>query len=513
MLYVVLSILILTLLGVALLLAGAWELALVAGVVAGIFCFLLWEATRRSKPYRGPAHTKPKAQSSSGPRQEPTKRDPAPLPIPVPASTSQFENRASYSPIEAMAQPKEPEVRDSIPADVSSTQCPGTVDSDPASLITSLQPTTSSNPTQALTSRSAIPRPATRRAPPQVVTPEHYRRHAGVPGFLYIAHNDEHRDGLFKMGYTTLSPVSRVASLNKEHQEASDIGKFHLVHSVQAAASYDAEQALFDAIAAQRVARKREFFYSHQDKMIRAANAAAQLTYGDANPLNAIYAESSNWATASQGMAPGLPTVLIPRRQGTESGWVYVCRNPWHREDTFRVSYTKVDPTPRLQELNSGQRRHTSQIGFYTIVHCGLATQVAEAARRLQIMLAPYRIQGSRVFYRASLPVLQSIIDAVVSAGPSTPNQGDAKLVPIDRKSMIDTNEKHSPISVELVHGAAHRTWVAWTAACPACRARLRFKGAIGARGNVNCPHCNDLIFTVIGASCVRIENGRSIEQ
>jgi hypothetical protein len=421
---------------------------------------------------------------------------------------------SSPSSIEATAQAVEPAVQDSN-ATYQPDQSDGPRRSRPFRYggVLSLSQELPASPPQVHEREPAAAQPVARRAPPQVVTAEHYRRHTGVPGFLYIAHNDEHRTGLFKLGYTTLSPQARMASLNKAHEEASDIGVFHLVHSVPVAASYDAEQALFDAITAQRVAERREFFYGSQEALIGAVNAAARLTYGDADPLNTIYADSSTWATASQGMAPSLSPVRIPPRQGLESGWIYICRNPWHRDDTFRVSFTKVDPIPRLEELNSGQRRNTSQIGFYQIVHCVLASHLKGATHQLQKMLAPYRIRGSRVFYRASLPVLQAVIDAVVSAGPTSPNQLDAGIAGVNGTATTDPTGEHRPITVEPVHGSVHYSWAAWTAACPACRVRLRFKGQIGARGNVNCPSCDGLIFTYIGANHVRIEAGLPIDQ
>jgi hypothetical protein len=513
MVYVIFSILSLSLLGLGLFLEGAWTLGMPAVVVVGSVGALLWETLRRPTLHRRPAQTMPERRSAPPPQQAPQKQDAPPQAKPFPALPPQVDYPAVRPSIEANAQVVDRAFQVPNGTEQPSKRWTATIEASSAPLSPALQPTIRSSPPQAQTARSAAPRPAVRRAPPQVVTPEHYRRHAGVPGFLYIAHNDEHRAGLFKLGYTTLTPQVRMASLNKAHKEASDIGVFHLVHSVPVAASYDAEQALFDAIGAQRVAERREFFYGTQDALMRATNAAAQLTYGDADPLNAIYAESNTWTTASQGMAPSLSPVRIPTGQGLESGWIYICRNPWHRDDTFRVSVTKVDPIPRLDELNAGQRRLTSQIGFYQIVHCVLAPQLKGAAHQLQNMLARYRIPGSRVFYRASLPVLQAVIDAVVSVERPARNQGGAEPIQIDGASAIDINGEHRPISAELLHGPAHFSWAAWTAACPACRVRLRFKGEIGARGSVNCPRCNGLIFTAIGASSVRIEAGLPIEQ
>lgn len=513
MVYVIFLILALSLLGLGLFLEGVWTLAMPAVVVAGSLGALLWETLRSPTPHRRPAHTMPKRRSAPPAQPAPPKQSMLPSQAkPFPAQPPQSDHLARRSSIETIAQAVEPRGEFPITPVQPSKQSTTRIETGPWRLIPAAQPTIPSSPAQGQISRPVAPRPATTRTPAQVVTPEHYRRHAGVPGFLYIAHNDEHRAGLFKIGYTTGSPQVRMASLNKEHKEASDIGVFHLVHSVPVAASYDAEQALFDAITAQRVAERREFFFGSQDALIRAVNAAARLTYGDADPLNTIYAESSTWATANQGMGPSLPPVQTQALQTLEHGWVYICRNPWHREDTFRVSFTKVDPKKRLEELNAGQRRFTSQIGFYRIVACVQVISVQDVYRKLQSMLASYRVKGSRVFYQAPLPVLCARVETAVSTGSSARNLDGAGLVQTVGTTAINPDGEHRSIVVELIHGTPHFTWAAWTAACPACRQRLRFKGQIGARGNVNCPSCSGSICTVIGASGVRVEGGLSCE-
>jgi hypothetical protein len=88
----------------------------------------------------------------------------------------------------------------------------------------------------------------------------HFRRHAGMPGFLYVAHNDEYRADLYKLGYTTVHPEKRIARLNQQVRLANDIGQFTLVHSIAVPTAYDSEQRIFEALQALRVAAKREFF-------------------------------------------------------------------------------------------------------------------------------------------------------------------------------------------------------------------------------------------------------------
>lgn len=50
-------------------------------------------------------------------------------------------------------------------------------------------------------------------------------------------------------------------------------------------------------------------------------------------------------------------------------GWVYVARNDLHREDIYKIGYTEQTPEQRVSTLNSAQKRHTGQIGFFQLVY------------------------------------------------------------------------------------------------------------------------------------------------
>jgi T5orf172 domain len=89
-----------------------------------------------------------------------------------------------------------------------------------------------------------------------------------MPGFLYVAHNDEYRADLCKLGYTTVNPDKRIARLNQQVRLANDIGQFSLTHSTAVPTAYDAEQRIFEALQALRVAAKREFFVGPSDRFV-----------------------------------------------------------------------------------------------------------------------------------------------------------------------------------------------------------------------------------------------------
>lgn len=160
-----------------------------------------------------------------------------------------------------------------------------------------------------------------KRPPKKTISPGHYKRHERTPGFLYIAQNDQHRVGLYKMGYTTLAtPGDRVKDLNKQHKIASDVGAFRHVFAVPTAASYLSEQALFDFLSRFRVAEKREFFYGPLHHFMEAMNAARMLSYGDASALNALY-EKDDEANAEMPFPAFLRTPFVPDRPDGGGGF------------------------------------------------------------------------------------------------------------------------------------------------------------------------------------------------
>jgi hypothetical protein len=50
-------------------------------------------------------------------------------------------------------------------------------------------------------------------------------------------------------------------------------------------------------------------------------------------------------------------------------GWVYIARNDIHKEDIYKVGYTEKTPEERVNSLNTAQKRHTGQIGFFQLIY------------------------------------------------------------------------------------------------------------------------------------------------
>lgn len=341
---------------------------------------------------------------------------------------------------------------------------------------------------------------------PVYVDPEHFKRHSGVPGFLYLARNDERRENLYKIGYTTDLPQGRIASLNKELGDAVDIGSFRLVHSVPVGSSYEMEQALFAALIERRVIGEREFFYGPEKALVRALDALVRMPEDGGETINELLAAGP---LGSIGGPP--PAVLaecsIPPRSNPEGGWIYVCQNFWHKPSTSYYSVSKEAPTAVIRRLNKAQRSLTSQLGFYRIVVCRAVDSTETAKQHAQLLFAPYRIDPKKQFVRASMDVLRTIVDSI-NGGVAAPPQPEALAVEQHVAPQPRTPKQEGPILVDLVMGvAAPKHWAPWTARCVACNTLLRYRGAVGEQAPVCCPFCQHTVIAKIGASQVHIES------
>lgn len=327
----------------------------------------------------------------------------------------------------------------------------------------------------------------------KVFDPNHYRRHSGVPGFLYAARNPFHQIGLHKLGYTTVSPEVRVKLLNEQHDKASDVGHFELVHAVPVSASYDAEQALFDVITDARVIEKREFFFQNQDFLIRSLDAVCSFSAGSPNALTDFYELSldrDSWAKAR----PVRPAaIVVPPPSSPDGGWIFITRTIWHRDNIHRVSRSINNPLAKLNELNATQRNLTSQLGFYDLVACIAVDDLDGTWAALSPQLTKCRVPGSRVYFDAPLSVLSQLINNVHTA--------ICQQVQLIRAP----EQTENLISVEKVKGLRSASWAAWSAPCPFCGIILRFKGIVGASQMVKCPECHQSMNCHQGSQAVSV--------
>ncbi|PAT31839.1 hypothetical protein CLI92_09295 [Vandammella animalimorsus] len=92
----------------------------------------------------------------------------------------------------------------------------------------------------------------------------------GVPGHIYIARNDAHRDGIYKIGLTTrMNPQVRIDEINRQAREArvtGHIGQLRLIESFETIDCGRAESTIHAQLASCRYAHNREFFQCSLDE-------------------------------------------------------------------------------------------------------------------------------------------------------------------------------------------------------------------------------------------------------
>lgn len=349
-------------------------------------------------------------------------------------------------------------------------------------LETQSRPILSTPPNQA---RSASQTPITEDFNFQQHVHDSYEQNRGTPGFIYIARNDEHRNHLFKLGHTAKSPNEREATLNRQLQESQDIGEFRIIHFAAVSKSLDAEEDLFFALAQRRVTNGREYFYGNEEALCRAVNAIAQKYQGSESALKE-FSDSCPWSDSPEMLRPQMSNCDIPDRLTTDDGWVLVLRNAWHRPETYRLAYTIRPPNQFVHRLNSAQRSNTTQLGFYSIVACRAVRQPREAARTLRNHFEEYKIGRRFAFFRVQLNLINRLLSS------------------LEVETVEPTHSRHenfAKIRVDIVHGAAHKSWAAWTSRCEHCSELLRFRGAVGAFGAVACPACGCLFKCKMGSA------------
>lgn len=262
--------------------------------------------------------------------------------------------------------------------------------------------------------------PGTGRPQRPILKPEDYTINAGKRGFIYLARNPEHWDGLFKVGQTLRHPSIRVAELNDLHAKHKDIGTFDLLDVVEVSDAYGAEQVLFLVLADLRPVPKREFFIADKAYLSKLMRAVAAFVSWRPEELNNLYRDlDPNDFPAWPGKTPWYRR---PHASGA-NGWVYLARCQYHLADTYIFGATSETPEAEVAKLNDGQRSDTPQIGFYAVVFA-LPVWDTKASRTIGWRaLAPWRLNGSRSFVRGPLEVItHALTDSLqAAAGHQSP--------------------------------------------------------------------------------------------
>ncbi|MBN8751136.1 MAG: GIY-YIG nuclease family protein [Variovorax sp.] len=325
-----------------------------------------------------------------------------------------------------------------------------------------------------------------------------------MPGFLYLARNETRRQGLYKLGYSTQLPQSRMATLNDQIKGAVDFGTFRLIHAVPVGSSYDMEQALFEVLKSRRVVEKREFFFGSEKTFIRAMDALVRMPEDAGESVNDFLA-SEPWREEGEVPQPEPNDCDIPERGDPSGGGVYLCENFWHEPNTFYYSVSKDAPQALVQRLNAEQRALTSQVGFYRIVACRAVRSPDLVRRQAQALFAPFRLDTRKNFVRLPLAQARDIVEALDadSLGDET---NLAPSSPEGRQGALEQSP-HAAIAVSVVNRQrAHNSWIAWTKVCSGCGTLLRYQGKVGEQAVVACPVCSWSAAVRLGAQQVFVQ-------
>lgn len=255
--------------------------------------------------------------------------------------------------------------------------------------------------------------PRAPREPRAILRPEDFQQNARVRGYLYLARNDEHWEGLHKVGQTREPPRGRVALLNKQHQEFTDIGEFELLDFVPVVDAYGAEQVLFQVLKDLRPVDKREFFIAKSSYLSDAMQAAAQFFVGDVEWLNRIYREVNR---NDHPEWPRYPYRYTHHSVGRSPGWLFVARNRFHKADTYRVSASVKRPNEIVEKWNEFQRTATSQIGFYEVVFSLPVANYTKAGAIGRGALKRWKLRGQSFFFRGPLEEIAATLESALQA-------------------------------------------------------------------------------------------------
>lgn len=357
------------------------------------------------------------------------------------------------------------------------------------------------------------------RLPPRAPRPtaEHFERHRGVPGWLYAARNEFHRDGLYKLGYATIAVEARMEKMNDEFAESAHAGEFKALFSVPVQSSRDSELQLFALLDDYRVSKGCEFFVLPLGFIAQAMNVVASRS-GDAldrtsdllEPRPAVPPELA-------AIRRGAPSVAAAPLLADGSGMVVVLRNEAYRPDIYRLGHTKSDLFQYKARLDSEQRRHTSQIGFFSVVAAWPSMSQRAVFEGVLAELASCRL-GRTSFVSMPLEQLKVAIEGVAAriaastCGGAYPLLVPAKdrlprAVAVDRSigppvSRVDAASaaqtrlpsRTLPSPETRPHPAPGEPWMKNTCPYPTCFQTVRAAGPLGTTGWLRCASCRRLI-------------------
>lgn len=334
-----------------------------------------------------------------------------------------------------------------------------------------------------------------------------YERNAGVPGFIYLARNDAHAPGIYKLGQST-HPLNRLVQLNNDHAELGWPGTYSLVDCVPTSDALRTERLLFEWLTARRISPGREFFWATPEDIIplfRAAASCIDNGSGHSIAQSAIGAPDPAWFLPPSTRAN--PTPLGPG----QDGWIGILRNPVYRANVFRLVGGVTSPIERAKQLDAAARERTTGIGYFEVVYQVGLSSARAAFETVKRSLRSHAMPTGTNFYEIPLSSILTEVNEAVRyfaeapathppLRPAASGTRPAYASPASRPSPPKRPPQPPTTDAELgpdevfwitAHTApAHPSYAPWTVACGGCQLGLRIHGRIGDIGIVRCPRC-----------------------
>lgn len=311
------------------------------------------------------------------------------------------------------------------------------------------------------------------------VDPRHFNRHAGMPGHLYLARNDMHRRGVYKLGYTLGHPSERAKTLNAETSQMRGLGTFGIVDSAPVRAAFDAEQLLFEALTQRRISTTREFFFDDEQVLRVALREVAGVDMQDQRERALCI---DRWALTRVQHVRLTPSIdhIPPALPG--GGWIYIFEPHWYVQPLYYACCTRM-PARTILALLKRRSAATSLPDGFSLVHAEPVVNVAAARQAWVRAVRPFRFASKHpAWLKADLGDLRPV--ATVAAL--------AECVPSERLGSSNSSEWPAKKDINVTRVArALPQWSAWCMGCK-CGALLRFTGKIGAVETLSCPACGN---------------------
>ena len=337
-----------------------------------------------------------------------------------------------------------------------------------------------------------------------------FDQNRGVPGFLYVARNDLHLPGLFKLGQTKRTGGERIQELSDSLRRAGEIGQFELVCEVPTGDAFGMEQLAFEWLRDCRAIDQREFFFGDPRLFLAAFKGVTRLERKE--DFLAAWRTPLAEACASRDAVERMVGELIPPKVGPGSGWVYLTRNDYHLVDVFGIGCSATDPLEGIARRNRLRQQKSGCIGFSRIVHCVSTYQPHQVTHRVLSWFRRQRVHPRQRFVRARLSDLSEALGALAVLAHSEKQNADVASNKSERQTSPQSTGREQPGGGTRDQPAPDQNGTTESPVLqnhcphPNCLAEIRTSGQEDSVRSLRCPSCRRLVeyFVENGKLCVR---------